>query len=947
MLELRNITKDYEAGGEKVRALKGVTLAFRQNEFVSILGQSGCGKTTMLNIVGGLDRYTDGDLIIDGRSTKYFKAADWDAYRNRRIGFVFQSYNLIPHLTVLGNVELALTLSGVKKDERRRRAIEALKRVGLENEIKKRPNQMSGGQMQRVAIARAIVNDPEIILADEPTGALDSATSVQVMEILKEIAADRLVIMVTHNRTLAETYSTRIVSMLDGKVIDDTSPFIVETSDSEAVYVDDAATAASEETSSDGAAKEETAGAEEVVEEEADNDTVDAEENIAAEADKPQDTAAAENKKSDAEKAREDKAAKKARKKEQKEITKSNKAAMKRTSMSFWTAFGLSARNLITKKGRTIATAIAGSIGIIGVALVLALSNGFNMYIEDMQTSMLANYPVTTTRVTMDMDAMMENMESGAAKIEQFPDGKKIIVKDQTLAAFHYNRITPEFLKHIESMPDGLAIDMTYAYAKVQRVAYKTTGATGVKFGFVPTSSSNFSSMLGMGGSVFQQLLNNSEYVKSQYDVLAGSYPSSTVMTDSATGEKYVEVALVIGTDNTLNRSTLDSLGIAVPAKTGKNAEIDFSDIIYNAAKGTGQTYKLISNDNWYGAPDENGYYSELGTKNMTQEVYDAQGNLSLRVSGVMRIKETAMLAIFSSGLVYPSALNEWMISDAMESDVGKAQAEEVAKGKDGKVITDTMLIDLNSQLRIGGYKSDTEKLELIPAVGRTFGEIVKEDTISLLSMLGVNMKWEDIAEMAIDCVGGRDIPVGVSYYPVTFEKKSAMINYIKKYNKGLTEDDKIYIMDASSIVTSTVSDMIDIISYVLIAFAAISLVVSSVMISIITYASVVERTKEIGVLRAVGARKKDIMRVFNAETIIIGLAAGIVGVLFTFIVSFPLSALFVNISEGVITVNLVSLAWWHALMLIAISALLTFIAGLIPAYSASKRDPVKALRSE
>ena len=371
MLELKNITKDYEVGDDKVHALKGVSLAFRENEMVSILGQSGCGKTTLLNIIGGLDRYTDGDLIINGRSTKYFKASDWDAYRNQKIGFVFQSYNLIPHLTVLGNVELALTLSGIKKSERRERAIEALRKVGLEGELKKRPNQMSGGQMQRVAIARAIVNNPDIILADEPTGALDSTTSVAVMDILKDIARDRLVIMVTHNRALAEEYSTRIISMLDGEVKGDTAPvsFADGGAETTAITNDDADGVQSD--SADNAPQ--TAGQ----------------------------TASDEQAK------RAEKLRKKQHKKEQKAITKANKAALKRTSMSLWTAFGLSWRNLITKKGRTVATSIAGSIGIIGVALVLALSNGFNHYIEDMQTSMLAHYPVTVTEMTMDLDAIM------------------------------------------------------------------------------------------------------------------------------------------------------------------------------------------------------------------------------------------------------------------------------------------------------------------------------------------------------------------------------------------------------------------------------------------------------------------------------------------------------------------------------------------------------------
>ncbi|MDE6401987.1 MAG: ABC transporter ATP-binding protein, partial [Clostridiales bacterium] len=484
MLELKNITKDYAVGDDKVHALKGVSLAFRENEMVSILGQSGCGKTTLLNIIGGLDRYTDGDLIINGRSTKYFKASDWDAYRNQKIGFVFQSYNLIPHLTVLGNVELALTLSGIKKSERRERAIEALRKVGLEGELKKRPNQMSGGQMQRVAIARAIVNNPDIILADEPTGALDSTTSVAVMEILKDIARDRLVIMVTHNRALAEEYSTRIISMLDGEVKGDTSPVPFADGGEETTAISD----------------------DEVVNDNSSDlsklNNVDKSESVEA---------------SDADMKRAEKLRKKQHKKEQKAITKANKAALKRTSMSLWTAFGLSWRNLITKKGRTIATSVAGSIGIIGVALVLALSNGFNHYIEDMQTSMLAHYPVTVTEMTMDIDAMLQNMENGAVKLEQFPDGNKVVIKDDsTMAVYHYNRITKEYLEHIDKMPEGLAIDVTRDYAK-SKVIVSANMQTDTGYGVVNTTNSAVNGMMGTNSSGFQQLLNNTEYLKSQY----------------------------------------------------------------------------------------------------------------------------------------------------------------------------------------------------------------------------------------------------------------------------------------------------------------------------------------------------------------------------------------------------------------------------------------------
>lgn len=857
MLELRKITKDYEVGEDKVHALKGVSLAFRKNEMVSILGQSGCGKTTLLNIIGGLDRYTDGDLIINDRSTKYFQAADWDAYRNQKIGFVFQSYNLIPHLTVLGNVELALTLSGIKKSERRARAIDALKRVGLESEIKKRPNQMSGGQMQRVAIARAIVNDPDIILADEPTGALDSNTSVTVMEILKEISQDRLVIMVTHNRDLAEKYSTRIISMLDGEVVDDTAPVAIAESE------------------------QSTSSATSDISDNANNSVAEGKEFA------------------------------KRRKTEQKAITKANRAALKRTSMSFWTAFGLSWRNLITKKGRTIATAVAGSIGIIGVALVLALSNGFNGYIEDMQTSMLAHYPVTATEMTMDIDAMLQNMENGAVKLEQFPDGNKVVIKDDsTMAVYHYNRITKEYLDHIDNMPEGLAIDVTRDYAKT-KVIVSANMQTDTGYGVVNTSNDAVNGMMGTNSSGFQQLLNNTEYVQSQYDVLSGKYPTAAN-----------EIAVVIGTDNSITRSTLRKIGFKIPEDV-ENATFD--DLM-------GQEYKLILNDQWFSYDRERDIYvsfdSVSHSENDWKTLYDDENNVTLKVVGVMRIKESSSLALFSTGVVYTPALNELLIRDSMNSDVAKYQTEH-----SDRCVSDALTISMGSG---GEFK----------CAGMQFSA-VQAGLDKIAGALGMHITVDDIYGMALRAIGASDIPNALNFYPVTFSKKTDMINYLNKYNADKTEDDKIYTLDAASVVTSTVSDMIDIISYVLVAFAAISLVVSSVMISIITYASVVERIKEIGVLRAVGARKMDIMRVFNAETVIIGLAAGIIGVLITLILSFPLSSIFVAISDGMVATSLVVVSWWHALVLIGVSILLTLIAGMLPAMSAAKRDPVVALRSE
>ncbi len=891
MLELKNITKDYEVGNEKVHALKGVSLAFGKSGMVSILGQSGCGKTTLLNIIGGLDRYTDGDLIINGRSTEYFKASDWDAYRNQKIGFVFQSYNLIPHLTVLGNVELALTLSGVKKAERRARAADALRKVGLEGEIKKRPNQMSGGQMQRVAIARALVNDPDIILADEPTGALDSTTSVAVMELLKEISHERLVIMVTHNQTLAETYSTRIISMLDGEVKSDSAPvefscdIAVGSSDTAEVGVDPGKV-------SDGDA-----------------------------APTAENTAAVNISTENAHATPTDKQLKKQKAKEQKAITKANRASLKKTSMSLFTAFGLSWRNLITKKGRTIATAVAGSIGIIGVALVLALSNGFNNYILDMQTSMLAHYPVTSNNLTIDMETAMESMENMSAKFEKFPDGNKVIIKaDAATAPFHYNRITDEYLKHVANMPKGLAIDVTYEYARNKPVMSANTSGG---YGFINTGTSSMNSMLGTGASLFQLLLNNSDYVLSQYDILKGKYPTAAN-----------EIALIIGDDNAINASTLRSAGLKLPDGY-ENATFDatFDDFI-------GQELKLIHNNEWFTRGDDGIYRSfKSNDQKELKALYDDPNNMTLKVVGVMRVKETAALAIFSSGLVYTPELNKAFLRDCIESDVAKAQRENREM-----YISDVTTVTLDT---ISSVISKALGLDEIVYSGQRFDCELFQKIYSMSKMMKINITEADMYDQALQAVGAVDTPSGLNFYPVSFSKKTEMINYVNKYNVGKDDSHKIMVLDASSLVTDTVSDMIDIISYVLVAFAAISLLVSSVMISIITYASVAERIKEIGVLRAVGARKTDIMRVFIAETAIIGFAAGIFGVLVTLILSFPLSSLFISISEGVITTSLVSVAWWHALLLIGVSVLLTLIAGSLPARSASKRDPVVALRSE
>ncbi len=882
MLELHNIVKDYAVGDQKVRALKGVSLAFRENELVAVLGQSGCGKTTLLNIIGGLDCYTDGDLVINGRSTKYFKAADWDAYRNRSIGFVFQSYNLIPHLTVLGNVELALTLTGVKKSERTRRAKEALERVGLGKELKKRPNQMSGGQMQRVAIARAIVNNPDIILADEPTGALDSQTSVQVMDILEEIAKDRLVIMVTHNAELAKTYATRTISMLDGEVVGDTAP--VTESELAATTGSEPDNTAAEQNSEEGFGE---SGAEPEKTEE-----------TKAQSEAAEQTAA------------EKKQQEKAHKKAQRRITKANKAAMKHTSMSFLTALGLSSRNLITKKGRTIATSIAGSIGIIGVALVLALSNGFTAYVDNMETQMLASYPVTVAQMTVDVDATM-NGAGSQAKLEKYPDGTKLHIKTSSGMTNHYNKITKDYLDYIstEEMQKHV-IDVTRGYS-MERVILSANlddGGGGINYTRVELGSN---SLLGTSSHV-QQLMNNSEYVLSQYDIW-GNYPTAAN-----------ELAVVVGNDNSINLSTLLDIGLKAPDDLD---DATFDDLI-------GQKLKLVSNDAWYTKAEDSTFYSQFAFSSATQEqkraLYEDPRNKELTVVGVMRIKESSALSLYSSGLVYTPALDAEFIADAQKSNVGKAQTENRAV---------CMVDSIKIPTPMGEYP--------VNIGGVPFALAVSFLNQELSTRLGITFTADDLYGFALQTVGASDIPTTLNFYPKNFDTKDDMKAYLERYNRGKDKADKIIILDAAEMVTQAVGQMIDIMTYVLIAFAAISLVVSSVMIGIITYASVVERTKEIGVLRAVGARKLDIMRVFNAETVIIGLAAGIIGVLVTLILSFPLSAIFISISEGMVTTNLVSVAWWHVILLIGISVLLTLVAGMLPALSASKRDPVAALRSE
>lgn len=859
MLTLRGIKKDYSSGDTVVHALKGVTLDFRKTEFVSILGQSGCGKTTLLNIIGGLDHYTSGDLLIDNRSTEYFKDSDWDSYRNQKIGFVFQSYNLVPHLSVLGNVELSLTITGVNKQERKDRAVAALERVGLGGEIHKRPNQLSGGQMQRVAIARALVNDPDVILADEPTGALDSTTSVQVMELLKEVAKDRLVIMVTHNRSLAEEYSTRIISMMDGRVIDDNNPFVSQEA-TEYFKLKDA------EVNTDAQNPETDSKAKDAIKEE---------------------------------------------KKRQKEISRKNKEGLKRTSMNFFTALALSWGNLISKKGRTAMTAIASSIGIIGVALVLSLSNGFSIYIDGIQTQTLSAYPVTVSQITADTEAMLSGNRPTVV-LEEYPDGTKLNIDTSQSIAYHYNLITQDYVDYVDTLDPSLVIDVTNTYGFTLHVLSDGLVGGYGQIDLTTDSSENMMSMFGMSSSTFQPLMNNSDYVLSQYDVIAGKYPTAAN-----------EAIMVVNRTNSVRESVLQELGLKVDDP--ENA--DLNDLI-------GQGFKVVKNDDWYvqDSPTQFTNYSTKGREQYPWEpLYKNENNIDLKIVGVMRVKETAALALYNTGICYTQELLNTVLQDSLESKVVKAQKEQIKKGFG--IMGGTNVV----------YSSDMGK----------WPTLFEARTVMSMALQGyVDTSDTDymtkITEQSImSVIGGTAVPMGINFYPVGFNEKTTMNNYLLQYNDGRTDKDKVLPLDASSLVSDTMGTMIDMISYVLVGFAAISLVVSTVMIAIITYVSVIERTKEIGVLRAVGARKMDIARVFNAETFIIGLAAGLLGVFVAFVLTFPLSIIIQSLAAGAVTTNLAVMSWWHALSLTALSVVLTLVAGLIPAHIASKKDPVVALRSE
>jgi len=762
MLQLKKISKSYKTESFEQHALQSISLSFRSNEFVAILGPSGSGKTTLLNIIGGLDHYDSGDLIINNKSTKKFKEKDWNAYRNNCIGFIFQSYNLIGHINVLDNVEMSLTLSGVSRKVRKQKALEALKKVGLEQHAHKKPNQLSGGQMQRVAIARALVNDPDVILADEPTGALDSKTSVQIMDLIKDIAKDKLVIMVTHNKELADSYATRIVELKDGKLISDSDP--VSKDDSNKEY------------------------------------------NI------------------------------------------------KKTAMSFKTALSLSFNNIRTKKGRTLLTAFASSIGIIGIALILSLSNGFNIEVEKFQRDALSSLPIIISEQTMELDeeAMMQ-MHNEAAK-KAYPSDKKVFINKSNIEKMlHTNNIDKKFVDYVEKInPDyvsGIAYNRATAINALVKTDDKYTVFDSNYFAIIPKS-----------------LDNSASVINDNYDLLEGKV-----------AENKNELVLVVDGNNGVSEELLKLLGYDITKES-----IDFKDII-------DKELKVILNNEWY---KNMGAYFTLN--NDYQKMYDSKNNITLKIVGIIRGKENNKLVAEGSGLAYTDELVNEIVKQNSQSDIVLKQIET-----DYNVLT---------------------------------GELF------------TNNEKTDNKELVLSYLGNDSVPVMVSIYPRNFDTKDEIINYLNDYNKNLDDKDKILYTDMADLLSSLSGSIMDAITIVLIAFSSISLIVSSIMIGIITYISVLERTKEIGILRAMGARKKDIARVFNAETIIIGLASGLLGLLIARILIFPANSIIYNLSD---LPNVAKMHPLHAIILLLISMILTVIGGYIPAKIASRKDPVEALRTE
>ena len=883
MLTLSNIHKEYASGELRVEALKGVSLSFRKNEFVAVLGPSGCGKTTLLNIIGGLDRYTQGDLIIKGRSTREYKDADWDSYRNHSVGFVFQSYNLIPHQTVLSNVELALTLGGVPAKERRRRAVQALERVGLGDQLNKKPNEMSGGQMQRVAIARALVNDPEILLADEPTGALDSETSVQIMDVLKEIASDRLVIMVTHNPELAAQYATRTIRLLDGRVTDDTMPF-------------------------------------------------DGQDDMAQ---PPARTGA--------------------------------------TSMHFGTALHLSLNNLMTKKGRTFMVALAGSIGIIGIALILSLSNGVNEYIKSVEEDTLAQYPLTIESETMNQSALLTAMMS-ASSGKDIPHEEGRVYSSNVMGDLMSAMVSevnandlPSFKAYLDGSQEiaDLTSSIAYEYGSTLRI-YNRNAVGGVQQVQPSTvidtmtnssmmsnanalasmsSMSSLSQMTSMYNmNVFFELAGASVHRSGSYELLAGHMP-----------QKYDELLLVVGEDDDISDTTLYTLGLRDQSEVQQlfmtlltGSTVQTETISYSYDDLLNLTFTLVLPGNLYQEQGDGIYADISGDEAAMSQALD-QG-VTLHIAGIARSSSNSMISsMMAGGVGYTHELVEYVVSANNETPAVKAQ----------RAHPDT---DIFTGINFSGGVDKEPSMEMLDAY---LNSLPQEQQTAVRAMIGMmseerilSMMRAEMAKQKTDATyesnlaklnaTNLDTPTQIKIYPIDFESKQRIVDLIEQYNAQMQaaghEEGVIRYTDYVGSLMSSVTTIVDTISYVLIAFVSISLVVSSIMIGIITYISVLERTKEIGILRAMGASKGDVSRVFTAETLIIGLVAGFLGVLVTWLLTFPINALIHHLTQ----INAAAiLPGGAAAILVAISMLLTILAGAIPSRMAAKKDPVVALRTE
>ena len=867
MLKLKNIKKTYVSGDEKVEALKGINIEFRKSEFVSILGQSGCGKTTLLNIIGGLDRYTSGDLIINGKSTKDFKDRDWDAYRNYSVGFVFQSYNLIGHQTVLSNVELALTISGVSRKERKQRAIKALEEVGLKEQIHKRPNQLSGGQMQRVAIARALVNNPDIILADEPTGALDTKTSVQVMEILKKISKDKLIIMVTHNPELAEKYSSRIIKILDGKITDDSDPIEHQ-------------------------------------------------------------------------------------KEEKKKDTKK-----RRTSMKFLTALRLSLNNLMTKKGRTFLTSFAGSIGIIGIALILSISTGVQNYINKVEEDTLSSYPITIEESTVDMSSLMQSMSGENTDNAENKEEEKVYSADimndmiTTLSNKKQSNNLKELKKYLDdgdneitknsnSIKYGYDLNINLYRANTDNEIVRVNPSTVMNaFGMgdmieaqnTSAMSSVFGSSMMTNTDICFEMLDNQQLLESQYDLVKGNWP-----------KQYNEVVLVLKEDGRIDDYTLYSLGLKDQSElkdkwkaveNGEKLDENQESTSYSYDDLLNLQFKLLLNSDYY--QKQNGLWvnKEDDDNYLKEKINNAE---TVKVVGIIKQNEqSAISTSVTSGIGYTKQLKEYVVEKSNDAQIVKEQKEN----KD---------VNVFSGLKFPTDEDTSSTENLTTEQRMAMSKLSSEEIAKMMEAYSANK--DASYEKNLQKLGAVDIdtPTSISIYPKDFESKDKISSAIEEYNQKQRDDGKeentISYTDIVGTMMKSVSQIINTISYVLIAFVAISLIVSSIMIGIITYISVLERTKEIGILRAIGASKKDISRVFNAETLIIGLISGLIGIGITVLLTLPINSMIYAVT-GVKVVTAVPFK--AGVVLVLISMFLTIIAGLIPAKIASKKDPVIALRTE